>query len=50
MHGVSQAIKDLHVENCSKADPAYGAGVRHAIDSLEAPGTTSVRSEREMSK
>lgn len=50
MHGVSKAVKDLHIENCGKADPAYGAGVRQAIESLDAPGTTGVRSEPEMSK
>ncbi len=28
-------IKDRHVENCTKCDPAYGAGVRKAIDALK---------------
>jgi catalase len=25
------AIKERHIANCSKADPAYGAGVRKAL-------------------
>ena len=28
-------IRDRHVENCTKCDPAYGAGVRKAIDALK---------------
>ena len=29
-------IKDRHVANCAKADPAYGAGVAAAIEALDA--------------
>ncbi|WP_431102973.1 catalase [Roseateles noduli] len=32
----SQEVKDRHVANCSKADPAYGAGVGRAIAALAA--------------
>ena len=31
MEGVSAAVKQRHVSNCSKADPAYGAGVARAL-------------------
>jgi catalase len=26
-----RAIKERHIANCAKADPAYGAGVRKAL-------------------
>jgi len=29
--GASKAIQERHIANCSKADPAYGAGVRRAL-------------------
>ena len=29
--GASRAIQERHIANCSKADPAYGAGVRQAL-------------------
>ena len=29
--GASQAIQQRHIDNCSKADPAYGAGVAAAL-------------------
>ncbi|SDC54451.1 catalase [Cupriavidus sp. YR651] len=29
--GVSQHIQERHIDNCSKADPAYGAGVERAL-------------------
>jgi catalase len=32
--GASQAVKDRHIANCAKADPAYGAGVAAAIRHL----------------
>jgi catalase len=32
--GVSQAIQERHIVNCTKADPAYGAGVAEAIARL----------------
>ena len=31
MHGVSRPVLDRHVANCALADPAYGAGVAHAL-------------------
>jgi catalase len=38
MEGVSAAVKQRHVDNCSKADPAYGLGVARALGlSLPAP-------------
>jgi catalase len=33
--GVSKPIQQLHIEHCTKADPAYGAGVAKAIAALE---------------
>ena len=36
IQGASRAIKDRHVANCTRADPAYGAGVAAAIEALEA--------------
>jgi catalase len=35
LHGVSNAVRDLHISHCSEADPAYGAGVRAAVELLE---------------
>ncbi len=32
MGNASAQVKQRHVDNCSKADPAYGAGVRKALD------------------
>jgi catalase len=32
--GVSQAVQERHIANCTKADPAYGAGVAQAIARL----------------
>ena len=34
IRGASQAVIERHIGNCSKADPAYGAGVREAITRL----------------
>jgi catalase len=31
MRGVSESTRAKHVENCAKADPAYGAGVANAL-------------------
>ena len=50
MHGVSKAVRDLHIEHCSKADPAYGAGVRHALDEISPLDTTAARSEPAVAK
>jgi catalase len=35
MVGVSAPVRKLHIEHCTKADPAYGAGVAVAIERLE---------------
>jgi catalase len=32
MGDATTAIKQRHIENCTRADPAYGAGVRKALD------------------
>ncbi|NKX53493.1 catalase [Arthrobacter mobilis] len=34
--GASQATIERHIANCTKADPAYGEGVRKAIEALRA--------------
>lgn len=34
--GASQATIERHIGNCTKADPAYGEGVRKAIEALQA--------------
>jgi catalase len=34
INGASREVIERHIENCNKADPAYGAGVRVAIDRL----------------
>ncbi|KVN53134.1 catalase [Burkholderia anthina] len=34
MIGVSKPIRDLHIEHCAKADPAYGMGVADAIERI----------------
>ncbi|HVE10222.1 MAG TPA: catalase [Paraburkholderia sp.] len=36
MQGTSKAVQQLHIEHCTKADPAYGAGVAKALDVLAA--------------
>ena len=33
--GASQATIERHISNCTKADPAYGEGVRRAIEALK---------------
>jgi len=33
--GADKPIQERHIANCSKADPAYGEGVRHALLRLE---------------
>jgi len=40
--GASQATIERHIDNCTQADPAYGAGVRRAIEALRA-GSMSPR-------
>jgi len=36
MGDASLHIKERHVANCAKADPAYGAGVAKALGSFQA--------------
>jgi catalase len=31
IHGASHEVLERHVENCTKADPAYGRGVAEAL-------------------
>jgi catalase len=38
MNGVPQAIRQRHIDNCSKADPAYGFGVAEALERLSPLG------------
>ncbi len=39
--GASQATIERHISNCTKADPAYGEGVRKAIEALQAGKVSS---------
>jgi catalase len=32
--GASAVVKQRHIDNCTKADPAYGAGVAAAIERI----------------
>ncbi|WP_248743537.1 MULTISPECIES: catalase [unclassified Pseudomonas] len=34
IHGASAESKQRHIDHCTRADPAYGAGVAHAIEAL----------------
>ncbi|MBQ0891498.1 catalase, partial [Streptomyces sp. RM72] len=34
--GASEQTIERHIGNCTQADPAYGAGVRKAIEALAA--------------
>ncbi|CAB3748572.1 catalase [Paraburkholderia humisilvae] len=36
LQGTTAAVQSLHVEHCTKADPAYGAGVSKALAAIEA--------------
>ncbi|MNT75661.1 Catalase [compost metagenome] len=36
INGVSQYIIDKHIDHCTKADPAYGAGVKAALEAVRA--------------
>ncbi|MFD1214195.1 catalase [Arthrobacter sp. GCM10027362] len=40
--GASQATIERHIANCTKADPAYGEGVRKAIEALRAEKLSKV--------
>ena len=35
IQGVSRDVQQRHIDHCTKADPAYGAGVAQAIEALE---------------
>ncbi|WP_429494847.1 catalase-related domain-containing protein [Paraburkholderia youngii] len=35
MRGVSRHIKERHIANCTKADPAYGLGIAQALSLVE---------------
>ena len=37
--GASKKVQDRHIANCTKADPAYGAGVAKALAKNPAPAT-----------
>ena len=50
MYGVSQAVRELHIEHCMNADPAYGEGVRKALESFVASAAALAPSAPEMSK
>jgi catalase len=43
MAGVSEPIKRLHIEHCTKADPAYGQGVAAAMESASRATATPNR-------
>ena len=36
INGASEPVVQRHIDNCTKADPAYGAGVAKAIAALKA--------------
>ncbi|SCF65427.1 catalase [Streptomyces sp. Ncost-T10-10d] len=36
INGASQRTVERHIANCTQADPAYGEGVRKAIEALAA--------------
>ncbi|MBB5429682.1 catalase [Paraburkholderia sp. CNPSo 3155] len=50
MRGVSRPIRELHIDHCTKADPMYGAGVRKALDALDASDEAATRSKLQMHK
>jgi catalase len=35
--GATAPVQDRHVANCARADPAYGAGIREALERLQRP-------------
>ncbi|MFM0020658.1 catalase [Paraburkholderia azotifigens] len=41
--GVSEPIRKLHIEHCTKADPAYGQGVAAALESASKASATPNR-------
>jgi catalase len=38
----SKEVQQRHIANCSKADPAYGAGVEHALEMISAAALQEV--------
>jgi catalase len=45
MGDAPQLIKQRHIDNCAKADPAYGAGVAKALNL--SPSTVAAEAETE---
>jgi catalase len=43
LNGVSEPIQKLHIEHCTKADPAYGQGVAAALETARAGSATPNR-------
>jgi catalase len=43
LEGVSEPIQKLHIEHCTKADPAYGQGVAAALESANKESVTANR-------
>src|SRR5690606_18047208 len=42
INGASRATIERHIHNCTQADPAYGAGVRAAIEALQSGALSEV--------
>jgi len=40
--GAARHIQERHIANCEKADPAYGAGVRLALEKLREPASDAL--------
>ncbi|MEW6397109.1 MAG: catalase-related domain-containing protein [Pseudomonadota bacterium] len=34
LRGTGVAVQERHISNCAKADPAYGEGIRKALDQI----------------
>ncbi|MGQ0700586.1 MAG: catalase [Panacagrimonas sp.] len=45
MNGVSREVCERHIANCTKADPAYGAGVARALGLNASTTETSVKAD-----
>jgi catalase len=43
INGASQQTVERHIANCTQADPAYGEGVRKAIEALDAQSAEAVK-------
>ena len=35
INGATLPVQDRHIANCTRADPAYGAGIRDALEQLQ---------------